>query len=210
MTDRFNGTLSATNYGAKRVTIEKVTYAVEFIADQDQTRMGRAYYAKQMTAAPFQIAIVCASHGEAQVLADWFKGYGDRAASGHAQVGSMRVTVPSRQFDKMGVPSTGIVFGDDRTSVLYRMNISFAGTGDPIGGLGLVDTTAKGVSTFSMPEDESKILPHFYPGGVQLSGDDMGEDLLYDRGTLTPEEVQRQIDLADTDNAVFAQNRGTQ
>jgi hypothetical protein len=97
----------------------------------------------------------------------------------------MRVTVPSRGFDKMGVPSSGVTFGDNRTTTVHRMTLTFVGTADPIGSFGTGNIKAPtAISQFSIPDDPTHTLPYFYPGGTQLSGVDMGDDLLYDAGSL--------------------------
>lgn len=205
---RFNGTMSATNYGSKQISVERLGHGITFRADGDTTRMGRSYYAKAVVASPFEVTLVFPDHAEYADFAEWLRGYGDRCSMGTVQVGPMRVVVASRKFDKTGIPTTGVTFGDARTSVLYRMNLTFAGAPDPIGALGAGETAVAAVSQFSMPADETLTLPHFYPGGIQLSGADQGDDLLYDRGVVGPQALQNEIDMNEADTAAFTQNQG--
>lgn len=170
--NRFNATLTARNYGEKKVVVERIAYGIEIEADSDTTRHHVAFYAKKVVPTAFEITVVCRSFEEYENVGNWLKGYGDKVSGGTAQAATMRVQVPAFKFDRLGIPQGGITFGDRLDAVVYRFRLSFLGTQDPL---------AEGAaSQFKDASAEDRAIPYFYPVN-QLRGQEEGEDLLYQR-----------------------------
>lgn len=170
-----NATMSASKWGTIYVKILQIGHGVHIASSTVQTRFSRALYATKRTSGTFGLVIVCSSYDEYDSLGKWITGYGRKAASTEGGVGPVRVVVPSRNFDKVAIPS-GVTFGDAVGAITYPVSINFTGARDP------VPHTPGFISSFSLPtgRDVDPALPYFYPGGTQLAGAAKGDDALYD------------------------------
>lgn len=176
-----NCTMTASGYGTKHLVVEAVSHGINIVASEASGKKHRVLYITRRTSGSFSIEPVFSTFPAYEQFYNWFRGYCARASDPDGRVGQMRVRVPSRNFDKTGVPSGTYTFGDDPDDVLFRMVLMFVGTKDP------AETTE--VSAFYPPVarvnprthlQENLAAPYYYPGGTQLGGTEKGQDYLYD------------------------------
>ena len=180
-----NGLLSATGWGQHRVTVTQVAHGVSIITNQDDARSMRSLYLLRRSVAPFTVWVHSASYAESVELAEWLRGYATRAASPGSGVGAMRVQVPSRDFDQLGVPDGEIAYGDRVGAYTYPATLTFQG---------VADTRERGnpvVATYQAAADKT-VSQYFYPAGTQLSGQRVGVDF-YDTPTASIGQSQHDI-----------------
>lgn len=179
-----NGTFSASGWGVIHVKITSIGHGMSVVSTTSQGRRGRSLYVTRRTSGSFGLQVMCSSYESYKELGEWIQGYGRRLADGAgATVGPVRVTCPSRNFDKIAVPS-GVSFGDTVHSHTYPVSINFLGTSDPL------PLTALYSSSFVLPSNAEPSLPYFYPGGTQLTGDETGVDSMFDSDLIaTPTGV---------------------
>lgn len=175
----YNGNLSATGYGTKGVRLTAITFGTTIISTTGDARTYRTLYTNAQSSFSFGIAIICPTFEEYASLGEWIEGYGRSLLT--SSVGLMRVRLPSRGFDRIGVPS-GATFGAESGEKPRKMSIGFIGAADLVS-LSTTDVTR--LSNFIQKEwstisGKDKATPYFYPAGQQLSGQATGADMLYD------------------------------
>lgn len=175
---RLNAAIGAQNYGIKLAPVVSISFGIEQRSQEAHSRQKQTMYAQQVLDPSFVIGMTFTDQPEYHDMFEWFRAYGYLVTATDSIVGPMRVLVPSRNFDKIGVPTSGMTFGDDVSAVTFKLNIVFEGTSDPV-------TTDSGSlspywSQFVLPgKAADQSAPYFYPGGVQLSGQYADEDSLY-------------------------------
>jgi hypothetical protein len=133
----------------------------------------------------FIVSLVFNSWDAYQAAANWFRMYMTLAADPNSPgVSPMVVQVPSRNFYGVGIPETGVSFGDHVPAITYPMNISFTGTQDAYS----PNENDYAVPTNSSMQDAGN--PYFYPLAVQLqAGQDTGAQL-YDNPVVPIPAIQ--------------------
>ena len=160
-----NGAIAIPGYGTKPLVVETVEHGLVIMAEESASRMRRTYYQQRTYTDSFDIAVACLSYAHYAELASWLQGYGKRLADIGGNLGPARVTVPSRQFDKVGVLTSGVTFGDSRPSVVYRMRLTFIAAGD-------LQSVA---SNFKLPSGDTFVAPFYYPAGTQNNANGGGD-----------------------------------
>lgn len=167
-----NCILSAAGYGSVSVAISGFSHGIEIIGSQDQARTRKAFYVSARTSTAFTITLLLGSdRSRYDLFVLWLKSYCDRRASPNGSVSDMRVQVPSRGFDRLAVPKSGIRFGDNLDEVGRKMSLSFIGARSPGDYLNPIS------SKFTNTTDAD--ARYFYPGGVQLTAADDVEDVIF-------------------------------
>lgn len=168
-----NGLIGAPGYGGRKIKVDMLNFGLTIVGQTDDSRNGRAYYPNFVSSGSFNLNVIFPSWREYVDFGNWMIEYGKRAANSVDSTGPMIVIVPSVNFSKVGMPSTGITFGDYVAAVSYQMSIHFTGARDPITKGSALTSKFINVKTTVDPE-----APFFYPAGFQLSGTD-GIDTLY-------------------------------
>lgn len=171
--------LSAQGVSSFRARARGVAYGIRLIYDEGNARNFRAFYVTKRTSGSFALSVMFSNVADYQAFGDWLQHWGGLAAepvpSQRVQP-FLRVTIPAINFDKSGVPTEGVTFGSTAGEVVKEMMIHFIGARDVIGGtVNLGESTFKNVDLEVSPE-----LPYFYPAGLQLKGDEKGEDTIYE------------------------------
>lgn len=171
-----NCTISIANFGRARVRATRVTHGMSVIAyaGEAESRAGKAIYLSKRTSGSFELSLVFARDDRYRQVMEWLQRYQRWAGNPKTKAGACRVTIPSRNFDKVGILESGVTFGDQVDAVTHKVTLGFVGSSDPIGFKN--DT----VSKFALPKHQDPSLPYFYPAGRQLKGDQMGWDTIYD------------------------------
>lgn len=180
-----NCTISIANFGRARVRATRVVHGMSVVAyaGEDQSRAGKAFYPSKRTSGSFELTLVFArDRGYKQVM-EWLQRYQRWAGNPRTKANPCRVTIPSRNFDKVGVLESGVEFGDNVQAVTHTVTLGFVGSSDPI------NFKSDIVSRFRLPKYKDPALPYLYPGGEQLKGGEYGWDTVYDIGNdITPDQ----------------------
>lgn len=170
-----NCLLSAAGYGDYEVICLTLSHGIEVIAGApDQARDHRAFYISRRTSSRFTVGITFTTYDEYAKFGAWMQGYGKQATTPNTPVGAMRVMVPARNFDRVGVPVRGISFGDTVGSITHPVSLQFDGARES------GDFSSPIVSSFENPTTDVESGKFFYPAGTQLSGSGAAADSLYD------------------------------
>lgn len=177
-----NTILVVGGYGARAVRATAFDFGISVEASQDEGRSRRTMYTRDVVDTDFSVTIVSRNQGERQDLYNWFEAYGRALANPSFGLGAMRVLGP-RGFDRMGIPKTGMAWGDTWNAVAYHDTIDF----EPAGGL----VAAKDLSAFVLPVNDTTDAPFFYPAGIQLGGSASADDVLYGGQRPDPDAVTK-------------------
>ncbi|MCX4799549.1 hypothetical protein OG497_37470 [Streptomyces sp. NBC_01242] len=149
-----------------RVRVDSVGHGVTMVADESSARNSRAYYPHRVAPSRFYLRVLLKGYAERKAFSDWMQGYADHVMNPGLAVGKkfpdMRVLVPSRNFDREGVPLTGFEWGDTIGAIVWTPTITFETTGEP------QDTGSWKPSEFVSAKDPD--LKYFWPAGTQLGG----------------------------------------
>lgn len=102
-------------------------------SSESHARQHRAFYPKRRSQGGFALKFECNGQKEANALAQWLRDYA-RAALNLAASDvppPMSVSVPSRDFLRLGIPTVGIQFGDHLGSMVFTPTIQFVSVSDP-------------------------------------------------------------------------------
>jgi hypothetical protein len=164
--------------GSFRVRARGVAYGISVIYDEGAGRNFRAFYATRRTSSAFFLSVVFSDRDTYQAFGDWLVNWGGRAAdpSPNPPVQPyLRVTIPAIGFDKSGVLTSGVTFGESAGDITRSMMLQFLGARD-VG----VDVTLVHSSFKNVDREVSAEVPYFYPAGIQLSGSQKGDDAIYE------------------------------
>jgi hypothetical protein len=100
------------------------------------------------------------------------KVYYETISSPDGLLGPMRIYCPAVKFDRLGIPSSPLMFGRKVGDIVFTQSISFKGASDP------VDLTGLAVSTVHVTNADQPWSIGF-AAGTQLAGPSALEDALY-------------------------------
>lgn len=152
-----------TKTGTRNVRCTEISYGVDIVSTEDTGRTGKSFNPMYTDSNAFAILLVFTSYAEAQATMNWFKSYVDDVLNDRADV--MRVRIDAREFDRVGVPQSGMTFGQHVGQYVWTSTIQFVGARDP------VTIKSTDLSQF-VPGggDYTQYGQYFYPAGTQLSG----------------------------------------
>lgn len=169
----FNALFIAQGYGVQGVPFVGASFGLEIISGEAHSSVNQTMYTTKVTNDSFNIVLVYADYGEYDGFSRWLQNYATSVVDPNSGVGACRVICPAQFFDKTGVPTTGIDFGDAYDAKTYTLQIAFEGAEDSIT---INDGSSPFWSTFVPAIADPVDAPYFYPGGIQLSGTQAGND----------------------------------
>jgi hypothetical protein len=150
-----------------RVRVDSVGHGLTMVADESMARNSRAYYPHRVAPARFYLRVLLKGYSERKAFADWMQRYADYVMNpglpGGPKFPDMRVLVPSRNFDREGVPLSGFEWGDVVGGMLWTPTVTFETTREP------QDTETWATSTFVNAANDPD-MKYFWPMGTQLGG----------------------------------------
>jgi hypothetical protein len=185
---------------AYRVRCISITHGMQMIYTESQSRTKRAMYPMKRVPAQFSITAALVGYNEHRAFSNWMTSWAAYAISPDLRTAFpvMTVTVPARNFTRVGVPITGVEWGDHVGSMVWNRQIVFETTGEPW------DSKKPRYSRYEDPTNSIGYREnrYFYPAGVQLSGDQVPADGTYvpfvDPASATwTEEQQASLDAAN-------------
>lgn len=172
-----NATLSYHKDGkihAYRVRCTGIQHGFELVATESQGRINRALYPMKQVPTEFAITVALKGYDEHTHFSDWLATYSmfalhpDRGA----EYPQMKVSCPSRNFTRKGVPKMGAEYGDHVGAILWNQVVTFETSSEPW------DAKKPTRSHYEDPENAQAYREnrYFYPSGVQLSGNERPAD----------------------------------
>ena len=162
-----NCLLSIKDYGTRRVVVTRVTHGMSvftFNNDESQSRHRKQFLTFKRTSGSFDLSLIFTSSQARDRLSEWFRTYLIQASDPNGVTHPVRVTIPSRQFDKTGILEGELEYGDIVGTPTYKLELKFMGSRDP---LDLTNDQLR--SRFVPPESADPILPRLYPSGSVLN-----------------------------------------
>lgn len=185
-----NCTLSYSYSGktyAFQVRAQEIAYGSRMVAEEAQARTRRAYYPHQVSSIPFSVTPIIKGYAERTAFSNFLGDYVKRIQDPSLSVSSfptMKVVCAARSFQRWGVPTSGIEWGDHIGSMVWTPQVVFETHVDQ--SLGDTPGSYDWVSYFVFQKnalEASPQLAYFYPNGVQLSGDQIPAAGTFDQVT---------------------------
>lgn len=167
-----NAWLSAEGYGNREATITAIDYGLDITAGSDQAKNYTVFYPKYTSRGSVAVKFEFRGWTAYNDFAQWIAAYGRKLSLPRNTIGPMRVMCFPMGFDISAVPASGLGFGDEVGKAKYELLITFEGASSA------EDFENPLVSKFRRATVNASDSIYFYPGGIQLGGDD-GIDPLY-------------------------------
>lgn len=174
-----NALLASANYGGFVCRVTGISHGMKITGEQQDARASQTFLTSRVVEDNFILSIVFTSYAGYAAFGDWMRGYIEKQSGVDSTAKPMRVIVPARNFDRIGVPTSPIPFGDDIAVITHQVKVTFVATIDP--------NPTNFAKFFPAPND-TIFAPYFYPAGTQLAGNSApGVDFFYDNpGYFTP------------------------
>lgn len=189
MTRRGINTNLSYRYDGKTYTFsiraQSIAYGSAMIAEESQARTRRAYYPHEVSSVPFLVVPIIVGYKERVRFSNYLNDYVSRIEDPSISVNAfptIRVSCPTRNFLRWGVPISGIEWGNHVGSMLWTPQVVFETHVDQ--SLGDTPGTNRSGSRFVLDKaslDASPQIKYFYPAGVQLSGNQVPDAESFDK-----------------------------
>ncbi|MDX1409162.1 MAG: hypothetical protein R3330_13540 [Saprospiraceae bacterium] len=186
-----NALISIPKFGKAKINVQRITQGLNiftFGQPEPQGRHSKQFHTSHRTSGSFEILVVTTSWTQYNNLNRWFERYARWVSDANVEGRPARVLVPARNFDKTGILTSGISFGDVVGSATYRMELSFKGSRDPITDLRDSELLGQYIDREEQTYDPARgirLLPAAYSEGTN-SFDEVGNidpaDYKYLRG----------------------------
>lgn len=126
-----NGLFLAGGYGSAMFVVTQIAYGAETVFQEGESATERTVYFRNVVDDNFVVTMEFDSWAAKTAAANWFQTYMRAVADPDTNtVSPMFVSVPSRNFFKVGIPQTGVSFGEEVAQIVYPMTVVFVGTAD--------------------------------------------------------------------------------
>jgi hypothetical protein len=159
--------LSVVGYGSYELDCIDLSYGIKFEGNEGTARHHHTYYPKRQDNGDFAITLRFSKFEKYDSFIRWMIGYGRRLADADQIPVAMRVRVPSRNFDRKGVPLRGVEMGVSYDDVVWDVPLTFTGVEDEV-----IAFNNPGLSHMVQPTQDWETSRYFYPEGVQLDAED--------------------------------------
>lgn len=162
--------------GAQSFRVMGMSYGIEMDYVEKENQNSRTVYFSDQMDDNFAVGLGFNGWEEYNNAALWFTNYASFVLN-QATVNPMAVIIPMLNFNGIGIPTTGVTFGDSMVELLYVLNITFEGTYVP-----LVPPNNQTAAPF---HGQSQ---YFYPDGLQQGATAQTTEIeLYNvSGAITP------------------------
>lgn len=177
-----NATLDAPGFGVRQERCTILGYGKTFYANEGEGRRFKSFYPVVATSGTWFINLIFTSFHEKEGFNAWLAMYYSRVVDPYeSPLMPMTVTVPSRNFRKVGYPVASAEFGDQFGQVTYQMMLQFKSASDP--------TLTRFYASKFKPPISDEAAKFFYPDG-NLSNAEVGDFLNPDTsGGVLDEDV---------------------
>jgi hypothetical protein len=153
-----------------KVRCRAISLGYEMLAEEDQSRVSRAFYPHKTAPTPFSITVDVIGQAERRSLNGFLMGYVayilDPGRKGKVTP-AMTVRVPSRRFVRQGVPISGVEQGTHLGAMMWSPTIVFETSRETIDWNERFDFSVVSADLAGVRSMETR---YFYPTGIQLSG----------------------------------------
>jgi len=143
-----NCLLSVANYGGIFVTASRVVHGVSIVGSQAAAARHRSFHPWRQTSGSCTLTIKHTSYDDYVQFNEWMKVYYDTISSPDGQLGPMRIYIPAIKFDRLGIPSSPLMFGQKVGDIVWTQNLAFKGASDPTDNSGLAVSTVNVTDAF--------------------------------------------------------------
>lgn len=130
-----NATLSYRSGGSHvaKLRCNGISVSYGLNSTESHARQHRAFYPHRRAQGGFALKFECKGWAEANQFSLWLKEYAKVAINLSASdvPPPMTISVPSREFTRLGIPKSGIAFGDHLGSMVFTPMIAFVSVSDP-------------------------------------------------------------------------------
>lgn len=194
-----NCTMEFTSASATRVLrarCDAVSHSFEVIATESHARSTNAFYPQQRATGPFTIRLLLKGYREQKAAMEYFESYILASLSTVTALPLMSVSVPSRDFWRIGVPTGGVTFGDHVGSNVFAPVLQFESVTDPLDPRLATGFDPNLISYFdaNRPEGTSPdgVSRFFYPASASTNDPNALGEALYDAPPVpTPRRLPR-------------------
>jgi hypothetical protein len=154
-------------------------------AEESHSRQTKAFYPHRRHQGSFTLTFAHMHWSEYNAAMSWFAQFAVNALAMAANDPAIYIDVsmPSRDFVRSGIPTTGMTFGDHTASMVFNPAITFISardSSDPQAGI----VSSNQVSRWSGSSDPFPTA-YFYPGSVINQPGQLNESLYNSAGDLT-------------------------
>jgi hypothetical protein len=116
-----------------KLRTEDFSFTYSQNSDESHARQHRAYYPHRRSQGSFDISFICKGWREFNSLTAWFRAYANVVLNLDATSvpPPMTIVIPSRNFLRLGIPTTGLQYGDHLGSMVFEPTVSFISVSDP-------------------------------------------------------------------------------
>lgn len=168
----FTGT--GTGFNSVRARITKLEFDWSVVATESHARIHRAMYPHQRALGMFSLTFALKGYREYKGLMDYFRSYIQQFVG--AQKRSMYVSCPVRNFNRWGVPVTGIADGDHVGQTLFTPTIVFQSINDPLEQYFIYGYSPSNYSFGGATGDQAKF---FFPFSIASAVPNVTPDAIY-------------------------------
>lgn len=167
-----NCLFSVSNYGGLFVTVTRIVHGVSMIGTEAAAARHRTFHPWRQTSGSCTLTIKHTNYEEYAHFNEWMRVYYETISSPSGQLGPMRIYIPKVKFDRLGIPSSPLMFGQKVGVNVWTQTLAFKGASDP------ADNDSLAVSTVNVT-DSAQPWAIGFAAGVTLSN---AEDRLYNAG----------------------------
>jgi hypothetical protein len=132
MADDGRGLFIAPGFGNAAFYVIHVAYGVAASVQEAESAHQRTAYFHNVYADNFVVSMQFDSWENYNAAANWFSDFMLAASTADGAISPMTVVVPSRGFVGVGIPETGVSFGDHVPAITYPMTVSFVSAIDAL------------------------------------------------------------------------------
>lgn len=147
-------------------------------AEESQAKRVRAFYPHLRVQGTFAMRFDFINWAEFNQGMAWFRAYINSLIDAR-NPSPMVVRLDDRDFVRLGIPTTGVSFGDHTASMVFSPTITFVSVADPRDKKTSIIKTSQ-ASDFSLPTGDPQAADWFYPDSL-LSHPGQLQNYLYDR-----------------------------
>lgn len=201
-----NATLSYQLRGTStaRLRCKQLSISYGINAEESHAKNTRAFYPHLRVQGTFALTFDFVHWPEYTEAMTWFRRYINALMTSRTP-SPMVVTLNARKFVRLGVPTTGISFGDHVGSMVFSPTITFISVADPRDSRSST-LSAKSASHATLPAGNQTSTNWFYPDS-KLNHPGALQQYVYDQAQL--KAAQQAADLQDLLNPPPATGEGT-
>lgn len=173
-----------------RARSNRLSHSFNVVATESQARSSSGFYPQQRATGPFTVTLELKGYREYQASMAFFEDYIRASLGTSSGLPLMSVSVPSRDFWRIGVPTGGVRFGDHVGSNVFAPMLEFESVTDPLDPRLATGFDPNLISLFdpnrpegTSPDDASRF---FYPASASTNDPNALGESLYDDPPVPP------------------------